>query len=160
MLTAVAALVPPPGVALASLARAEAARAAWMAAPKGDAALAEHLRRHVGELRAAITALREEAEVAWQERQDAWAPVATEVAAWVGLAERAQAAAPQAALLGAACTWLRDRTEQLRNQQLSPLADGARHIWAALRQESNVDLTTITLPTPSGTSAGSRSRPP
>lgn len=150
LLAAVDALVPPPGVALAFLSCAEAAREAWTAAPNEDAALAEHLRRHVGELRAAITALKEEAEVAWQERQDAWAPAATEVATWVGLTERAQVTAPRATLLGAACTWLRDRTEQLRNEQLAPLADDARHIWAALRQESNVDLTTITLPTPVG----------
>ncbi len=45
----------------------------------------------------------------------------------------------------AASDWLKARSGDLRNQRLAPLADRARHIWAQLRQESNVDLGSIRL---------------
>jgi len=150
LLDAVGPLIPPPDVELATIARAVAARAAWCTVPSSDEALAEHLLTTADELHTAVTALREEAEAAWQERQDAWTPLATKIAAWVDIVDQSRAAEPQVTQLQAASTWLKDHTERLRNQQLEPLADDARRIWAALRQESNVDLKAITLPKPVG----------
>ena len=44
-----------------------------------------------------------------------------------------------------ALKWLQDNAATLRNERIAPLADKAREIWAALRQESNVDLGAIRL---------------
>jgi hypothetical protein len=45
----------------------------------------------------------------------------------------------------AAQKWLQDNAEVLRNERIAPLADRAKEIWAALRQESNVELAEIRL---------------
>ena len=41
--------------------------------------------------------------------------------------------------------WLQENAATLRNERMAPLAEKAREIWAALRQESNVDLAAIRL---------------
>ena len=41
--------------------------------------------------------------------------------------------------------WLQKNAGVLRNERIAPLADQAKRIWAALRQESNVDLGEIRL---------------
>lgn len=41
--------------------------------------------------------------------------------------------------------WFKSHANELRNEQLRPLSEQAREIWAALRQESNVDLGEIEL---------------
>jgi ABC-type lipoprotein export system ATPase subunit len=68
-----------------------------------------------------------------------------QLARWVDLAHKADAAAPQATAAKQAADWLKANTATLRNQRIAPLADRARHIWATLRQESNVDLDSIRL---------------
>jgi energy-coupling factor transporter ATP-binding protein EcfA2 len=135
-----------PGVELSALARAAAARSEWSRTPADHTALADHVPATAEELRHAVTALRAEADAAWRERQDAWAPLATRLGAWLELDEQARRAQPEADQLERAKTWLRSHAEQLRNQLIEPLAQEARDIWAALRQDSNVDLGSITLP--------------
>lgn len=44
-----------------------------------------------------------------------------------------------------ALKWLQANAGELRNQRIAPLAGKAKDIWAALRQESNVDLWAIRL---------------
>ena len=44
-----------------------------------------------------------------------------------------------------ALKWLQANAGQLRNERIAPLAEKSREIWAALRQESNVDLGAIRL---------------
>jgi hypothetical protein len=44
-----------------------------------------------------------------------------------------------------AVEWFKANAADLRNQRLAPLAERAKHIWAALRQESNVGLGAIRL---------------
>jgi hypothetical protein len=78
-------------------------------------------------------------------REDRWAPVAKEVVAWCSRAQDAEAAAVVVPALKAAITWLKNATNDIRNDRLAPLGDQARAIWSRLRQESNVDLGAIRL---------------
>ena len=80
-----------------------------------------------------------------QQRADEWDPVAVKLADWVGKAEAAAQAESQLRLAGDAWKWLQANAGELRNERIAPLADQARQIWAALRQESNVDLEGIRL---------------
>ena len=59
--------------------------------------------------------------------------------------ERAAEAEPKLAVATEALKWLQANASELRNQRIAPLADAAREIWRALRQESNVDLGAIRL---------------
>jgi ABC-type lipoprotein export system ATPase subunit len=52
---------------------------------------------------------------------------------------------PKLAVATEALKWLQANASELRNQRIAPLADAAREIWRALRQESNVDLGAIRL---------------
>jgi ABC-type branched-subunit amino acid transport system ATPase component len=134
-----------PNVDLATLAAARTARGAWATFPGDDLELADHVERQYLTLTAAFDALRVEASDVLKQREDAWTPVAEQLSTWVGL--KRQAAGRQATTddVAAASTWITTNAGALRNQRLLPLADKARRIWAQLRQESNVDLGSITL---------------
>ena len=93
----------------------------------------------------AVTALTSAAEAELRAREDRWAPVAAEVAAWCRRYSAAEADAQTVPALQAAITWLKNATDDIRNARLAPLGDRAREIWAQLRQESNVDLGAIRL---------------
>lgn len=114
--------------------------------PDGDdIALAEHVEASLPELELSYAALREQASGLIQQRTDEWAPVAEKLADWTGKARAAAKAAPQLKLAEEALKWLRENAGELRNERITPLAEQARHIWAELRQESNVDLGAIRL---------------
>lgn len=129
------------------------ARQAWTAwvsrpdevDPDGLRRLADHIFATWPQLRAAVTALAASAEAELRAREDRWAPVAAEVAAWCKRAQDAAAAAAAVPALKAAIRWLKAATDDIRNERLAPLGDQARSIWARLRQESNVDLGAIRL---------------
>jgi len=127
----------------------DAARSAYEAFTKlpvdGENALADHVTETLGPMREAYSALRQEAMTLIQLRADAWGPVALELAEWVRKAERAAAAEPQLAVATEALKWLQTNAGVLRNERIAPLADEAKRIWAALRQESNVVLGEIRL---------------
>ncbi len=110
-----------------------------------DLALAQHVEQALAELEAGYAALRQEASALIQQREDAWSPVALELADWVRAAEVASDAEPKLKIATDAQKWLQANASELRNQRIAPLADKARQIWAALRQESNVDLGAIRL---------------
>jgi len=71
--------------------------------------------------------------------------VAAEVSSWCADAAVAQDGMTPVAAIKAADKWLKDATDDIRNERLAPLADQARDIWAILGQESNVDLGAIRL---------------
>ena len=118
--------------------------------PAGLRNLAAHIEQTYEPLTEAVTALGSSAAAELRDREDRWAPVAADVAAWCARAAKAQSAARPVPSLKAAVTWLRGATNDIRNARLAPLADQARAIWSKLRQESNVDLGAIRL-TGSGT---------
>lgn len=126
----------------------EAARMAWQRwtrPPEGDAACAEHLDAAFGGLEAAHNLLREEAATVLAQHEDAWAPLAVRLARWVDLARQAEQNEPKVRLVESAHEFMKRTVEQLRDGRMGQLEAAARDIWAALKQESNVDLGKIEL---------------
>ncbi|WAC90169.1 AAA family ATPase [Mycobacterium sp. Aquia_213] len=118
----------------------------WSNFPIGDdAALAEHAEAALPQIDRAYNALRDEASALTSAREDAWGPIAIQLAELIGRAEKAAEAAPKLKIATDALKWLQANASQLRNERIAPLAEKARAIWAALRQESNVDLGAIRL---------------
>ncbi|WP_264033528.1 AAA family ATPase [Mycolicibacterium duvalii] len=137
---------PPTDPDLTTLGVARAAYDAFIKVPDdGEAALAEHVSEKLGPLREAYANLRGEAAQLIQERADAWGAVAVELAEWVGKAEKAAEAAPTLKMADEAIKWLQRNAGELRNERITPLAEEAKRIWGALRQESNVELGEIRL---------------
>jgi energy-coupling factor transporter ATP-binding protein EcfA2 len=138
-----------PPLADADLGALEAARSAYdrfAELPIGDDfALAEHVDATLPLLRAVYAELAQEASDLIQARVDAWGPVALVLAEWLRKAEAAAAVSDQLAVATEALKWLQANAGRLRNERIAPLAERSREIWAALRQESNVDLGGIRL---------------
>lgn len=137
-------------VGLADPRPAREAWAAWIGHPDGDdperlRMLAAHIEQAWPTLNDAATELRAAAEGELRAREDQWAPVAAEMAAWCKRASVAETAAQALPALQAAITWLKNATDDIRNARLEPLGQRAREIWTQLRQESNVDLGAIRL---------------
>lgn len=80
-----------------------------------------------------------------RQRQDRWLEVLPLITNWFESRRQADAVAEDLATAKEAETWVKVRTSELRNERLLPLADQARGIWSKLRQESNVDLGSVTL---------------
>lgn len=139
-----------PPVGSADPESARTAWAAWAARPDGDGAdglrrLADHIQQAWPPLSQSAIWLASAAESELAAREDRWAPVAAEVAAWCKRASEAETAARAVPALQAAITWLKSATDDIRNARLAPLGEQARAIWAQLRQESNVGLGAIRL---------------
>lgn len=141
--------VGPPPVEDASLTTVAAARLAHQGfsimPDDGAVALADHVEAKLPALATAYAALRDEAAGRISARDDAWSPLAVHLAAWLEKAELAATSAPTLKVASEALTWLQNNADELRNERIQPLADEAKKIWAALRQESNVDLGGIKL---------------
>jgi ABC-type hemin transport system ATPase subunit len=131
---------------LGALERARVAYSDFAELPVGDdVALAEHVDATLPRLHAAYAELAQEASALIQAREDAWTPVALRLAEWLQKAEAVAAVADQWAVAAEALKWLQTNAGRLRNERIAPLAEKSREIWAALRQESNVDLGAIRL---------------
>lgn len=89
--------------------------------------------------------LKGEAGEALTSREDAWAPLAAQVVAWIPEEQHSQNLADRFKAANAAKSWATAQGTAFRNLRLKPIAAQARHIWGELRQESNVDLSDITL---------------
>ena len=93
----------------------------------------------------AVAAVQHAAAEELRRRDDAWRPLATELAAWVATARTSAAAAASLSAVKAAISWLRSAGQEIRNARLAPFADLSAKVWAELRQESNVELGPIRL---------------
>src|SRR6266511_3842205 len=102
------------------------------------AAIYEDARQAVDRVQAAATA-------ELRRRDDAWRPLATELAGWVATARRSVAAAGSSTAVKAAITWLRAAGQEIRDARLAPFAAMSAQVWERLRQESNVELGPIRL---------------
>jgi recombinational DNA repair ATPase RecF len=139
-------LVPPkPAVLSAHLGTeadpaATAASAAWdqLALPSITAEMYE-------ELIAPIAKLRDRAVTALRRQEEAWQPIANDLAVWVKQARESQEAVVRLADLKKAIDWLRKVSKEVRNARLVPFAQTSAEVWTMLRQESNVELGPITL---------------
>ncbi|MBJ8348840.1 AAA family ATPase [Antrihabitans sp. YC2-6] len=132
------------GAALPSLARYRQAVRAFDAG-QTDASLVSGAVGLFNELDSAAKDLRSEAAAELATRENRWAPVAEQIVAWIALERDARLMDPTVKVLTAAKNWVTANAAELRNQRLAPIATQARRIWAELRQESNVDLGSITL---------------
>ena len=74
-------------------------------------------------LRAAYTTLRQEAADLITAREDAWSPVAVQLADLVHKAEVATEAEPKLTVATEALKWLQANAGELRNQRIAPLAE-------------------------------------
>lgn len=141
--------VPPPPATDDGLSHSAAAREAFTAFTAlphdDDDRLIGHVQSTVGAVQESYTALRGEAAARIQDRDDAWGPIALSLAAWLAKAEAAAAVAATLATAVEAHGWLQRNAATLRNERIAPLAEQAKAIWAALRQESNVELEEIRL---------------
>lgn len=138
--------VPPiEGAALASLETYAAAIADARAQPDDAGRLAEYVETVMPAVVESLTALQAEAAAAAAALEDAWAPVAAKISGWLSLEHTARGSDDVVARLDAAKKWVTTNANVLRNQRMQPIADRAREIWSQLRQESNVDIGSITL---------------
>jgi recombinational DNA repair ATPase RecF len=96
-------------------------------------------------LRASVLALRGHAAAVVQRREDAWRPLALQIAAWLKGAREARKGSEAVRPLKAAEQWLKDAIGELRNEQFAPIKEKCQAIWTQLRQQSNVSLEDIRL---------------
>jgi energy-coupling factor transporter ATP-binding protein EcfA2 len=108
--------------------------------PESLVSLAQHLEDAFPALGSAVTAVATDAAAEVANRDDQWGPVAADIAAWCGDADKARSGSAAVSSLKLARKWLADAMDDLRDRRLAPLAEHSRAIWADLRQESNVDL--------------------
>jgi recombinational DNA repair ATPase RecF len=108
--------------------------------PESLASLAQHLEAAFPALASTVTAVATAAAEELASRDDQWAPVAADVAAWCADAAKAVSGSAPVGSLKLARKWLAEAIDDLRERRLAPLAEQSRAIWADLRQESNVGL--------------------
>ncbi|MCG7610764.1 MULTISPECIES: AAA family ATPase [Mycobacterium] len=113
--------------------------------PVNDVARVAELESALTDALSAAELLKTEAGQVLAGREDAWAPLAAQVAAWVPEERRAQQLDARYKAATAAKNWANKQGTAFRNLRLKPIAAQSRQIWSELRQESNVDLGEITL---------------
>jgi recombinational DNA repair ATPase RecF len=107
--------------------------------------LANHVESASGQLREAVLRLREAAQAKLELREDAWRPVAAEVAGWLAGAREAVRGAGDLMRIKPAETWLKKAAAGIRDDRFGPIAEKAAGIWEGLRQQSHVELGRIQL---------------
>jgi recombinational DNA repair ATPase RecF len=148
LVSAVPAALREPGAGGADPAGALAAWQSWAAlADPGlnPRALADRLPAAGSQLAEQLAALRTAAAAELDAHDRQWKPLADDARAVVRDLKAAEAAAPGLAAVKAARAWLKEASEEIRNDRLRPFADQATEIWGALRQDSNVSLSGVTL---------------
>lgn len=130
-----------------------AVREAWTAwstvAATSDATgadrLVDHAESHLDDLLVSVAALREQAIAEVAALDDEWQPLATAIGSWCDQWDAWATQEPRVKNLLAAHKWLTENDLRLKNERLAPIEAGARQAWAALRQESNVELGSLEL---------------
>jgi recombinational DNA repair ATPase RecF len=107
--------------------------------------LAGYLRDNVENLASALDDFRRQASAELERREDAWRPIATQLAVWLPTARAALEGVERIKDLTAAEKWLKSATETIRNERFEPIAKNSIEIWNRLRQNSNVSLEEINL---------------
>jgi recombinational DNA repair ATPase RecF len=107
--------------------------------------LATHVERASVPLREAVLALREAARARLHQQEDAWRPVAGDIAAWLATAQAAAQETVQLESLKQAEAWLKKAAAGIRDDRFGPIAERAADIWDRLRQQSHVELGRIQL---------------
>ena len=114
-------------------------------APDNPSGLADHLVTSISNVRTALDALREPAADLAQSLNDRWAPLAMKTMVWLNEESAARELDATVARLKASKEWIAANADVLREQRMAPISEQARRIWADLRQQSDVDVTSIAL---------------
>jgi recombinational DNA repair ATPase RecF len=109
------------------------------------AELADHVESASVALRQAVLRLRDAARAALDRKEDAWRPVAAEIAAWLEAARAAVQGSGDLRRLKPAEAWLKKAAAGIRDDRFAPIAERAARIWEQLRQQSHVELGRIQL---------------
>ncbi|MFG2900229.1 AAA family ATPase [Streptomyces zaomyceticus] len=80
-----------------------------------------------------------------EERDGRWRALVTRLAAWADKAREVERDKSLRTDLGKAVRWLKSLSTELREQRMERFTDATQGIWERLRQESNVDLTAVSL---------------
>lgn len=80
-----------------------------------------------------------------EERDERWRALVTRLAAWADKAREVERDKSLLSDLRKALKWLKDLSTELREQRMERFTDATQGIWERLRQESNVDLTAVSL---------------
>ncbi|MFF7036850.1 AAA family ATPase [Streptomyces griseus] len=80
-----------------------------------------------------------------EKRDERWRALVTRLAAWAGKARESERDKPLLGSLRKAVKWFKDLSTELREQRMERFTDATQDIWERLRQESNVDLTAVSL---------------
>ncbi|AYV28233.1 recombination protein F [Streptomyces sp. ADI95-16] len=80
-----------------------------------------------------------------EERDERWRALVIRLAAWADKARETERDKPLLSNLRKAVKWLKDLSTELREQRMERFTDATQAIWERLRQESNVDLTAVSL---------------
>ncbi|WP_244881027.1 AAA family ATPase [Tsukamurella pseudospumae] len=136
---------PAEGIELASLTAFDTALTKALAVPATLADLPAHVETAAQALAEAADSVRREATERADEFDDAWAPHARAISAWVELEVAARQDDERLKQAKAAVTWLRNCADTLRERRLAPMVAQASSIWGRMRHESNVDIGNITL---------------
>ena len=107
--------------------------------------LADHVESASGKLREAVLRLREAARARLERQEDAWRPVAAEIASWLADARDAVRGGADLKRLKPAEAWLKKAAAGIRDDRFGPIAEKAAGIWERLRQQSHVELGRIQL---------------
>jgi DNA repair exonuclease SbcCD ATPase subunit len=78
-------------------------------------------------------------------REDRWRPLAAELHVWLKEAREAEASKGAIKSLKSAEKWMRETEDKIRTQRFLPIGESARQNWEMLRQDSNVELSSVTL---------------
>lgn len=80
-----------------------------------------------------------------EERDERWRALVIRVAAWADKAREVERDKSLRTDLGKAVRWLKSLSTELREQRMERFTDATQGIWERLRQESNIDLTAVSL---------------
>jgi energy-coupling factor transporter ATP-binding protein EcfA2 len=124
---------------------AQACWLSWLDVPAAPLEVAAHLDNEAPRLAGAVSDIRDAAAGELRRRQDAWQPVAVQMAAWLPDARRAEESPKRSRDLKQAADWLVGETNAVRNERFAPIAGQVEAIWEMLRQDSNVSLDAVSL---------------
>ncbi|MFJ8232580.1 AAA family ATPase [Streptomyces sp. NPDC094448] len=96
-------------------------------------------------LAAACDTVRRHAVRELEERDERWRALVTQLAAWADKARQVEQDKPLLGHLRKALSWLKALSTELREQRMERFTGATQGIWERLRQESNVDLTAVSL---------------
>lgn len=133
------------GVELAALAPFAAALKSARTSPDTLADWPGHIEPAAMELDEAAAALRKEAKERADSLEDAWAPTAGAIVAWVELETAARKDDARLDEVKRALKCLREAADMLRERRLAPIVKQTGKFWERMRHESNVGIGNISL---------------